>query len=105
MKQLMDKAPKVADAFFSMTAAIRESSALDTKTNELILLGILTANRALRGIVTHATRALEAGATEEELISSVYLALPICGIANVNMALSEVLTTIQRYQDATAHAD
>lgn len=94
MKNLIDKAPKVAEAFFNLTAAIRESSVLDNKTNQLVLIGIFTASRSLKGIKTHVERALAAGATQDEIISAIYLALPVCGVASVNMALDEALQWI-----------
>lgn len=94
MDKLIKEAPQVADAFFAMTKSIRESSALETKVNELVLIGVFTASRSLRGLKTHTERALQAGATRGEIISAVYLALPVCGIASVNMALNEVIACI-----------
>lgn len=99
MKHLIANAPKVADAFFNLTANIREFSCLGTKTNELVLLGIFTAGRSPKGIVTHLNRALEAGATQEEIISAITLALPVVGIGAVNQALDiamETLATMER---------
>lgn len=95
MKNLINEAPKVAEAFFNLTAAIRGSSALPSKINELVLIGIFTASRSLKGIKTHVTRALEAGATKEEIVSAIYLALPVCGISSVNIALDEALQMIE----------
>ena len=77
-----------------MTAAIRKSFTLDKKINELILIGIFTASRSLKGIHTHVERAIEAGANKDEIVSAIYLALPVCGIASVNMALTEALQAI-----------
>lgn len=91
MKNLIERKPAIAEAFFNLTAAIRESSKLTARENELILVGIFTANQALTGLVTHLERALEQGATEEEIISAISLALPVCGIASVNMALDKAI--------------
>ena len=98
MKNLIAEAPSVAEAFFALTASIRERSVLLPKQNELILIGIFTASKAMKGLVTHITRALEAGANKDEIISAIVLALPITGIANVNMALDTALETIQSYE-------
>ena len=61
-----------------------------------VLLGVFTGNRAIKGIATHVERALELGATKEEIISAIYLALPVCGIANVNLALEQAMITYNR---------
>lgn len=94
MRNLINEVPKVADAFFALTAAIRESSVLEPKQNELTLIGIFTASRSLKGIHTHVERAIKHGATKEEIISCIFLALPVCGIASVNMALDEAMAAI-----------
>lgn len=94
MKNLIEEAPKVAEAFFDLTAAIRESSSLEPKIRELVLLGIFTASRSLKGIQTHVERALESGAKKDEIVSAIYSALPVCGVASVNTALDSALSTI-----------
>lgn len=104
MKHLIDNAPGIADAFFDMTAAIRAHCPLTARERELVLLGILTANRAPRGIVTHVERALESGATKEEIISAITLAIPLSGIAVVNTALDVALETIEKIQSKSAAA-
>lgn len=87
MKHLIEHAQPVADAFFNLTASIRSQSSLDTKVNELVLIGIFTAARSHKGIITHLQRAIEAGASEEDIRSAIILALPVCGIGAVNQAL------------------
>jgi 4-carboxymuconolactone decarboxylase len=99
MKNLISEAPTIADAFFNMTAAIREHCPLTARERELILLGILTANKAPRGIVTHVERALESGATKEEIVSAIILAIPLSGIATVNSALDVALETIEKLKE------
>lgn len=97
MKILINEASGVADAFFAMTKSIREHSCLSAKNNELILIGIFTAHRSLTGIHTHVERALKAGVTKEEIISAIVLALPVAGIASVNMALEKAMASIDAY--------
>jgi len=96
MKHLIAEAPSIANSFFAMTAAIREHCPLTPRERELILMGILTANKAPRGIVTHVERALEYGATREEIISAITLALPLSGIASVNSALEVAIETLEK---------
>jgi 4-carboxymuconolactone decarboxylase len=97
MKNMMKEAPAVAQSFFDLAKSAREYSPLDMKTNELIILGIFTAHRGLRGIHTHVERAMESGATKEEVIAAVLLALPIVGITDTNLALDETMASIEAY--------
>jgi 4-carboxymuconolactone decarboxylase len=52
---------------------------LDEKTRWLIKLGISGASHHQRAVVTHAERAREAGATEEEIVHALLLVIPTCG--------------------------
>lgn len=87
MKYLIQEAKNVADSFFDLTKAIRSRSVLSQKENELVLIGIFTAQRAIKGIHTHVERAVQNGATKDEVLSAIILALPVVGIGKVNEAL------------------
>lgn len=95
MRNVMKVAPDVANAFFGMAKEIKEYSPLDDKVNELILIGIFTAHRGLRGIGTHVERAMATGATKEEIIAAILLAMPIVGCANVTLSLEKALSLIE----------
>lgn len=97
MKNMMKEAPEVAQSFFDLAKSAREYSPLGMKTNELIILGIFAAHRGLRGINTHVERAMEEGATKEEIIAAILLALPIVGITDTNLALDEAMIHIDAY--------
>lgn len=94
MQHLIAEAPGISDAFFNLTAQIRSHSCLGAKTNELVLLGIFTAARSPKGLVTHIQRALDSGATKDEIISAIVLALPVSGIGSVNQALETAMDTL-----------
>ena len=81
MKNLIAEAPSIAEAFFNMTAVIREHCPLTPRERELIILSVLTANKAPLGIV-----------------SAITLALPLSGISAVNTALDVALETIEKLQ-------
>jgi 4-carboxymuconolactone decarboxylase len=102
MKNMIKEAPAVAQGFFDLAKSVKQYSPLDEKTNELILLGIFTANRGLRGIHTHVERAMDEGATKEELIAAVLLALPIIGITDTNLAMDETVAAIEDYETRRA---
>jgi alkylhydroperoxidase/carboxymuconolactone decarboxylase family protein YurZ len=89
MEVMINEAKNVADAFFNLTGSITDYIPFDLKTKELILVGIFTANDGIRGIGTHVRRAIENGATKEEIIGAILLALPVVGISKVNKCLAE----------------
>lgn len=99
MKNMMQEAPDVAQSFFDLAKSVKQYSPLDEKVNELIIIGIFSAHRGLRGINTHVERAMAAGATKEEVIAAILLALPIVGITDVNMALDQAMETIATTAD------
>lgn len=99
MKNMMQEAPQVAQSFFDLAKSVKQYSPLDEKANELIIIGIFSAHRGLRGINTHVERAMAAGATKEEVIAAILLALPIVGITDVNMALDQAMETIATITD------
>ncbi|AFZ33245.1 Carboxymuconolactone decarboxylase [Gloeocapsa sp. PCC 7428] len=99
MKNMMQEAPDVAQSFFDLAKSVKQYSPLDEKVNELIIIGIFSAHRGLRGINTHVERAMAAGATKEEVIAAILLALPIVGITDVNMALDQAMETIAMTAD------
>lgn len=102
MKNMMKEAPAVAQSFFDLAKSVKQYSPLDEKTNELIILGVFTAARGLRGIDTHVERALNEGATKEEIIAAVLLALPIIGITDTNLALDQTVEAIDTVQTRIA---
>ena len=102
MKNMMKDAPAVAQSFFDLAKSVKQYSPLDEKTNELIILGIFAAARGLRGIDTHVERAMDEGATKEEILASILLALPIVGITDTNMALDQAIDAIETLETRLA---
>jgi AhpD family alkylhydroperoxidase len=67
--------PEVMQAFAQMAKAATASNALDTKTKELIALGISVAVRCDPCIAYHAKAAIKAGATEAEVAETLGLSV------------------------------
>ncbi|KPC72474.1 carboxymuconolactone decarboxylase family protein [Laceyella sacchari] len=105
MRNIIQEAPNVADGFFNLTKEIKQYSPMDEKTNELILIGIFTANRGLRAIDTHVERALQHGATKEEIIAAILLAMPAVGVSNVTLAVERALEAIRQWEGHGEQAD
>ncbi len=95
MQNVIKEAPAVAQSFFDLAKSVKQYSPLDEKTNELILIGIFATHRALRGLATHVERAMEEGATKEEMIAAILLALPIIGISDVTLAIDKTMEVIE----------
>lgn len=91
MKHIIENKPQVADAFFALTKQIREQASLPAKFRELIILSVLTATRSTKGIEVHVQRAVAEGATKDEIISTILLAMPVTGVPSVNIALDKAV--------------
>jgi alkylhydroperoxidase/carboxymuconolactone decarboxylase family protein YurZ len=98
MRNIMIEAPAIAEGFFALTRDIKSYVPMDEKTNELILVGIFAASGGIRGIGTHAERAMQLGATKEEILGAVFLALPVVGISNITQSVEKVLETLNQQE-------
>ncbi|KAB2940165.1 MAG: carboxymuconolactone decarboxylase family protein [Hyphomicrobium sp.] len=75
LRQLRGGAPEVMKAFSSIAQAALKTGALDTKTKELIALAIGVATRCDDCIALHAKAASERGATSEEILETLGMAI------------------------------
>lgn len=74
-KELRSGAPDVMKAFGAMAQAAIAPKALDSKTKELVALGIAVATRCDPCIAFHAESARKYGATREEIMETVSTAI------------------------------
>ena len=75
LKELRGGAPEVMKGFSAVARAALEPKALDTKTKELIALGISVATRCAPCIAYHAESAVKLGATREEVMETMGMAI------------------------------
>src|SRR5271157_6136673 len=75
VKQLRVGAPDTMKAFSAMAQAASQPKALDTKTKELIALGIAVAVRCDPCITFHVESARKHGATRDEVMETVGMAI------------------------------
>jgi len=75
LKELRGGAPEVMRGFSAMARAALEPKALDTKAKELVALGIAVAIRCDACITFHAEAALRQGATREEVMEVMGMAI------------------------------
>jgi len=75
LKNLRSGAPEVLKAFSSIAQAALAEGALDAKTKELIALGISVAVRCDDCIAFHVKAAVDRGATREEILETLGMAI------------------------------
>jgi AhpD family alkylhydroperoxidase len=71
--------PDTWQAYGNMKDACDQEGPLDTKTVELIKIGISTAMEHQGGVFAHVSQARKAGATPEEIYHAVLLATGLAG--------------------------
>lgn len=79
---------KVWRAYDKLGAAAAENGSLDAKTRELIKLGMAAATKSESAVQSHTHRALEAGATTEEIEHALLLGVTTLGFPTMMMALT-----------------
>ena len=75
LKELRAGAPELMKAFSAVAQAALQAKALDTKTKELIALAISVAIRCDACVAFHAQAAIQRGATREEVMEAVGMAI------------------------------
>ncbi len=75
LRELRTGAPEVMKAFGAIAQAAARASALDAKTKELIALATAVAIRCDDCIAFHAKAALEQGASREEVLEALGMAI------------------------------
>lgn len=80
--------PEIMEALGDLGKTIRSSGPLDEKTTHLIQLSAAAANNSEGAVHSHARRALEAGATSQELYHTLLLLIPTCGFPRAMAAIS-----------------
>ena len=75
LKELRGGAPDVMKGFAALARAALEPKALDTKTKELVALGIAVATRCDACVAFHAEAAVRHGATRDEIFETMGMAI------------------------------
>lgn len=101
-KQLLDMKSKVYEAFLKMEEATYTDGALPKKTKEFIAIGISVANDCESCMEWHITQAARDGATRQEVLEAVEVAMEMAGgpaTASARFAL-EVMDEVFETQQA-----
>ena len=83
LKEFEEYYPEVFHRYVGLRDACDGFGPLDTKTQELIKIGIEVARKGHGGLIAHIDRAREAGATTKEIYHAMVLALPLVGLPDL----------------------
>jgi len=87
-KDFMEDHPAIATAYEALGTAVHSDGPLNEKTRALIKLGISTGAGLEGALHSHTRKAIDAGATKEEMRQAIILALPTIGLPATMAALS-----------------
>ncbi len=87
-RQLKKRFPEVLAAVENLGSTVRAAGPIDRKTSELIQLGVAASLGSTGSVHSHARRALQAGASAEELQHALVLLISTIGFPKVAAALA-----------------
>ena len=87
------------DAFMKLNGAIYNPGALDVKTKELMSVGIGTFTRCEFCIVYHVFKALEAGATPEEIMEAAMVTVAFGAGPSMAYSVTLVKDSIEEFKN------
>ncbi len=93
--RFLEEYPSVAETYEAYGAAIASAGPLDDRTRSLVKLAISIGARMEGGAKSHAHKALQSGATPEEIRHVALLAAPTVGFPNMMAAKSWVDAVIE----------
>ena len=82
--------PEISDSYTGLAVSCNEGGPLDEKTREMVKLGIAIGLSSEGAIRSHTRRALETGATPEDIRHAVLLALTTAGFPAMIAAMKWV---------------
>ena len=88
--------PEIFNIYQELGKKTRESGPLDRKTQDLIKLGISIGNNSRGAVMSHTRKALESGATNEEITQAVLMALSTIGFPSMVASFGWVDEVIQK---------
>lgn len=96
-QNLQKRFPEVLAAVNNLGATVRTAGPIDNKTAELIQLGVAASSGSTGAVQSHARRALQAGATEEELQHALLLLISTIGFPKVAAALAWIQEALDQH--------
>lgn len=88
--------PEVFEQFKKLGVACRKAGPLDAKCQNLIKLGISLGVNSRGGVMSSTRKAMESGATREEIVHAVMLGMTTSGFPNTIAALGWVEEVVSK---------
>ncbi|MCX7885238.1 MAG: carboxymuconolactone decarboxylase family protein [Caloramator sp.] len=98
LQSVKDYSGEQVGAFMNLLGACYKPSKLDVKTKELISVGIAAYNRCEYCIVFHVYKALEAGATPEEIMEAAMVAVAFGGGPSMAYSVTLLKDSIEEFR-------
>ncbi|MFA6866079.1 MAG: carboxymuconolactone decarboxylase family protein [Clostridia bacterium] len=86
-------------AFMNLLGTNYQPAAIDTKTKELISVGIACYNRCVYCIVYHCYKALEAGCTREEILDAAMVSVAFGGGPSMAYSVTYLKASLNEFAD------
>jgi len=86
----------ITEKYQQLGLACREAGPLNQKVQDLVKLGIAIGSNSQGAVRSHTRKALASGATPEEIIHAVLLALTTTGFPNMIAALGWVTEVLEK---------
>lgn len=87
------------DAVEKLGQALRDAGPLDEKSAQLVQLGAAAAIRSEGAVHSHCRRAMDAGASSDEVFHALILLTSTIGFPNVSAALSWADDVVRSHED------
>jgi AhpD family alkylhydroperoxidase len=91
-----ERYPEVLASYQALAKACRNAGPIDEKTQELIMLGIAVGANSRGGVMSHTRKALDVGASPDEIFQVVILSLTPTGFPNMIAALGWVKGSVSK---------
>ena len=88
--------PEVLASYQALAKACRNAGSIDEKTQELIMLGIAVGANSRGGVMSHTRKALDVGASPDEIFQVIILSLTPTGFPNMIAALGWVREVLDK---------
>jgi alkylhydroperoxidase/carboxymuconolactone decarboxylase family protein YurZ len=85
------EAPEVAKAFDGFIESLKNTTGLNSKTKQLVYIGIKSSMGDTTAIYYHVQMANKLGATREEIKDTILITLSVCGLKGVTSCLQTAL--------------
>lgn len=85
------EAPEVSKAFNQLIEALKSTSGLDSKTKQLLYIGIKSALGDVTAVRYHVQMAKQLGATRDEIKDTILITISVCGLSGVASCLPAAL--------------